>query len=97
MSTQTVIETKTKLKKPTLYKVVLHNDDYTPQDFVISILRDLFRKSEAEAFSLMLNVHNSGRGIAGIFTREIAEQKVSEVGTIAKHYGHPLKTTSEPE
>ena len=97
MSTQTVIETKTKLKKPTLYKVVLHNDDYTPQDFVISILRDLFRKSEAEAFSLMLNVHNSGRGIAGIFTREIAEQKVSEVSLIAKNYGHPLKTTSEPE
>lgn len=96
MSTQTVEDTKVKLKLPTLYRVVLHNDDFTPQDFVIDILTHLFRKSEAEAYQLMMQVHVSGKGIVGTFPREIAEQKVNDVTKLARHHGHPLKATSEP-
>lgn len=95
MSTQTSIDTKVKLKEPSLYKVVLLNDDYTPQQFVMEVLMTIFHKSEAESYDLMMQVHNHGRGVAGIYTKEVADQKVLETTTVARHNNHPLLSTSE--
>lgn len=91
---ETVIDTKIKI--PSLYKVILLNDDFTPMNFVIEILIDIFNKSNTEAQILTLEVHQKGKGIAGVFTREIAEQKVEDTSTVAGHYGHPLKAIIEP-
>jgi ATP-dependent Clp protease adaptor protein ClpS len=96
MSTETEVDVKTKLKQPNLYKVVLLNDNFTPMDFVITILIDIFGKSIDEARNLTMIVHEKGKGIAGIYTKEIAEQKVAETQACAGHYGHPLKSKSEP-
>jgi ATP-dependent Clp protease adaptor protein ClpS len=90
-------KTKTRLEKPRLYKVILNNDDFTPQDFVVQVLTNLFGKTEPEAYDLMMQVHKKGKGIAGIYSKEIAEHKVFEVGRLAKHYQHPLLATYEPE
>lgn len=95
MSTATETETKVRLKLPSLYKVVLLNDNYTPMDFVIQVLVELFNKTPTEAHELCIQVHEKGRGVAGIFTREIAEQKVKDTLTVAQHYGHPLKAITE--
>ena len=95
MSTALSTDTLTKLKVPSLYKVILLNDDYTPMDFVMQILEEIFSKSPVEAEKLCMDIHNQGRGICGIYSKEVAEQKVFEVTTIAKSYKHPLKTISE--
>ncbi len=84
-----------KTKKPSQYRVVLLNDDYTPMDFVIGILMGIFKKDQAEATRIMLNVHKSGIGICGVYTFEIAETKVAQVLDAAKREGHPLKCTLE--
>ena len=73
------------------------NDDYTPMEFVVQILRQIFDMQEQLAISVMLNVHQSGRGVCGVFTREIAEMKVRDVLEVAKRQGHPLQCTMEPE
>lgn len=96
MSTETSIETTVKLKEPKLYKVVLLNDNYTPINFVMEVLIEIFGKSTLEAEQLTMQIHNEGRGLCGTFTKDIADQKVYEVSTVAKHYGHPLKAVSEP-
>lgn len=90
-------KTRTRLEKPRLYKVILNNDDFTPQDFVCLVLTQLFGKSDAEAYDVMMHVHKHGKGVAGIYSREIAEQKVVDVTRIARHHQHPLLTTAEPE
>lgn len=90
-------ETKVKEKKPKLYKVILLNDDYTPMEYVVVLLRKVFNKSETEAVNIMLMVHKQGSGICGIFTKEIAEMKVFKVMNMAKNDQHPLKCTMEPE
>lgn len=95
MSTELEAQTLTKLKTPKLYKVILLNDDFTPMDFVIQVLTDIFNKTSVEAHELTLAIHNQGRGICGVFTREIAEQKVYECNTVAKSYKHPLKAITE--
>jgi ATP-dependent Clp protease adaptor protein ClpS len=95
MSTALETQTTTKLKVPSLYKVVLLNDDFTPMEFVIRVLTDIFGKSAAEAFELTQAVHNQGRGVAGTYTKEVAEQKVYETNTAARQYKHPLKTIAE--
>jgi len=95
MSTALDTETVTKLKVPSLYKVVILNDDYTPMEFVLQVLEEIFGKSASEAHLLCMEVHEKGRGIAGIYSKEVAEQKVFETNTISKSYRHPLKTLSE--
>lgn len=82
---------------PRRYKVVFHNDDYTTMQFVIDVLISFFHKSQAEATHIMLTVHKTGKGIAGVYTREIAETKVSEVMDHARKAGMPLLLTAEPE
>jgi ATP-dependent Clp protease adaptor protein ClpS len=91
--TEEVIETK----EPQLYKVLLHNDDYTTMEFVVSILVNIFQNSNHDATMIMLNVHNDGAGIAGVFTREICETKIAIVHELAKKNEFPLRCTMEKE
>lgn len=88
-------EDKTEIKEPRLYKVLLHNDDYTSMEFVISILETIFHKSPPDATKIMLNVHNRGVGIAGIYTKEICETKISVVHQLAKKNEFPLRCSME--
>ncbi len=92
-----ILASRTKTKVPSLYKVLLHNDDYTSQEFVILMLQSVFHKSEAEAIQIMLHVHERGMGIAGIYPYEIAETKANKVMTLAKQYEYPLQCTVEQE
>lgn len=85
-----------KLKEPPRYAVVLHNDDYTTMEFVVEVLTRYFAKSQEEAVQIMLRVHQEGRGVAGVYSHEIAETKVIQVSDYAKSQGHPLKLTAEP-
>ena len=84
-----------RIKEPSLYKVVLLNDDYTPMQFVVDVLETLFTKSPAEAYRVMMQVHLNGRGIAGVYPWEVAETKVDALVTIAREQGHPLHATIE--
>ena len=86
-----------RVRPPSLYKVLLHNDDYTTMEFVVEVLRHVFKKSFEEATMIMLNVHRSGLGVCGVFTYEIAETKVDMVHTLARERGFPLKCTMEKE
>lgn len=90
-------ETKTRLEKPRLYKVILHNDDFTTMEFVVFILRYVFMRDEPEAFTIMLNVHNQGLGIAGIYPYEIANMKSEKAINLAKAREYPLLCTVEEE
>ncbi len=90
-------KTRTKLQAPKLYKVILLNDDYTPMDFVIYVLKRFFRKTDTEAIEIMLEVHNKGAAVCGIFTYEIAEMKVSLITDCACEHGHPLQSVMEKE
>jgi ATP-dependent Clp protease adaptor protein ClpS len=91
--TQTV--SRTRVERPKPYRVLLHNDDYTPMDFVVAILRDIFQKEEPEAVRIMLQVHKRGVGVAGVYPYQIAETKVSKVHDTARAEGHPLKCSME--
>lgn len=91
------VETRIKLKKPAHYKVLILNDDFTPMEFVIEILVHLFGKSVAEAHQLTLAVHRDGKGLAGVYSKEVALQKVSDVAKRSKHNGHPLRAVAEIE
>ncbi len=84
-----------KTKKPSMYRVLLMNDDYTPMEFVVSILMGIFQKSPEEATRIMLNVHQAGVGTCGVYTFEIAETKVAQVMDAAKRNQHPLQCTLE--
>ena len=91
------VEQEQKTQLPKMYKVLLLNDDFTPMDFVILVLRKFFGKNEIEATAIMLAVHNKGSGIAGVFALEIAEMKVMQVNQLARQSKFPLKSTMEPE
>ena len=84
-------------KRPELYKVLLHNDDYTSMDFVVDILESVFAKSPAEAYRVMMHVHRSGFGIAGVYPHEVAETKVADVHGRAEEAGYPLRASLEEE
>ncbi len=84
-------------EEPPMYRVLLLNDDYTPMDFVVLILREIFHKGQSEAEKIMLNVHRQGSGLCGIYTFEVAETKVARVRAKAKEAGFPLRCTMEPE
>lgn len=90
-----ITEDITRTKEPRLYKVLLHNDDYTSMEFVIAILETVFHKSANDATRIMLNVHNEGLGIAGVYTREICETKISVVHQLAKKNEFPLRCSME--
>ncbi|MGI9384707.1 MAG: ATP-dependent Clp protease adapter ClpS [Methyloligellaceae bacterium] len=92
-----VTRTRTKTKRPSLYKVLLLNDDYTPMDFVIYVLERFFNKPREEATRIMLHVHQKGVGMCGIYTYEIAETKVAQVMNFARQHQHPLQCTMEKE
>ena len=83
------------ISEPPLYKVLLHNDDYTTMEFVVMVLETVFHKSSLEATKIMLNVHNNGVGIAGVYVRDVAETKTKLVIELARKYEHPLKCTIE--
>ncbi len=86
---------KTKSQDPTLYRVVLLNDDYTTMEFVIHVLETVFQKSPAEAYQIMMHVHVNGRGIAGVYPWEVAETKVETVTSMARHAEFPLRAQIE--
>ena len=88
---------KAKTKLPKKYKVLLHNDDYTTMEFVVIVLQKFFNKNSEEATAIMLQVHNDGAGVCGVYTYEIAETKSSQVLKFARDNGHPLKCTIEAE
>ena len=85
------------IKEPSLYNVVLLNDDYTPMQFVVDVLETLFQKTPSEAYRVMMQVHLNGRGIAGVYPYEVAETKVEKVTVLARKYEFPLRCTLEPE
>jgi ATP-dependent Clp protease adaptor protein ClpS len=89
------IKDETKKQDPTLFKVILLNDDYTTMDFVLHVLETLFLKSPAEAYQIMMHVHRNGRGIAGIYPWEVAETKAATVRTLAADAGFPLRAAIE--
>jgi ATP-dependent Clp protease adaptor protein ClpS len=90
-----VQESRPKLAKPPLFQVVLVNDDYTPMDFVIDILRNFFAMGQERAVQVMLHVHTRGKGVCGVFTREVAESKVTQVNEYSRTHQHPLMCTME--
>ena len=97
--TAVVTRTKTakKLKRPQLYKVLLHNDDFTTMEFVVWVLQSIFNMTEDQAVQTMLNVHMKGVGVAGVYTYEIAEMKVSRTTELAREHEYPLLCTMEEE
>ena len=86
-----------KTKEPSLYAVVLLNDDYTPMPFVVDVLEEIFQKSPAEAYRIMMAVHTQGQGLCGVYPFEVAETKVATVVDLARGQGFPLRATMEPE
>ncbi|MBX3277690.1 MAG: ATP-dependent Clp protease adapter ClpS [Acidobacteria bacterium] len=90
-------ESEQQVKKPPLYKVLLHNDDYTTMEFVVFVLETIFNLNTNEAIRIMLQVHNQGLGIAGVYTYEIAETKVTKVEQLAEEHEYPLLCTMEEE
>jgi ATP-dependent Clp protease adaptor protein ClpS len=87
--------TERKLKKPKMYKVLLHNDDYTTMEFVVYVLQSIFHRSEADAVQIMLHVHRNGIGVAGVYTYEVAETRVLQVDALAKQHEFPLRSSCE--
>ncbi len=96
-ATGIAVKSKPKTKKPSLYKVLLLNDDYTPMEFVVQILETYFSKNHEEATRIMLHVHKRGVGLAGVYTYEVAETKVALVMAAARRQQHPLQCTMEKE
>jgi len=97
VGTGIVTKTRPKTKKPSLYKVLILNDDYTPMEFVVHVLERFFAKPREEAVQIMLHVHRHGVGICGVYTFEVAETKVAQVIELARRHQHPLQCTMEKE
>jgi ATP-dependent Clp protease adaptor protein ClpS len=95
--TGVVVKAKPKTKKPSMYKVLMLNDDYTPMEFVVHILERFFNKNRQEATRIMMHVHRRGVGICGVYTYEVAETKVTQVMDFARQHQHPLQCTLEKD
>lgn len=89
------VATKPKIKKPSLFKVIMLNDDFTPMEFVVSLLQSIFDKTAQEATEIMLQIHRSGVGVCGIYTFEVAEMKAAQVVEMARRSQHPLRCEIE--
>lgn len=94
---EVVTKTRTKTQRPSLYKVLLLNDDYTPMEFVVDVLERFFQKSREDATRIMLHVHHNGVGVCGVYTFEVAETKVAQVIEFARQNQHPLQCRMEKE
>jgi ATP-dependent Clp protease adaptor protein ClpS len=95
--TGVVTRTRPKTKKPSLYRVLILNDDYTPMEFVVHVLEKYFNKGREDATRIMLHVHQKGSGVCGVYTYEVAETKVTQVIDFARQHGHPLQCIMEKE
>lgn len=95
--TGVALKTRARTKKPSMYKVLMLNDDYTPMEFVVHVLERFFGKDHSEATRIMLHVHTRGVGVCGVFTFEIAETKVNQVMDLARRSQHPLQCTIEKD
>jgi ATP-dependent Clp protease adaptor protein ClpS len=95
--TGVVTETKPKTKKPSMYKVLILNDDYTPMEFVVHVLERFFHKAREEATRIMMHVHRHGVGVCGVFPFDVAETKVTQVIDFARRHEHPLQATLEKD
>ena len=91
------VKERSKTKRPPLYKVILHNDDYTTKEFVVMVLRAVFHKSEVDATQIMMHVHENGIGVAGVYPYEVAETKIAKTLSLARRYEYPLQLSMEPE
>ena len=94
---ETITEIDEEVTEPPMYKVLLHNDDFTTKAFVVEILMGIFNKSQEEATHLMWHIHKNGIGVCGIYPLEVAETKIAQVTALAREYGYPLKSTMEAE
>ena len=94
---EVLTESETRLEKPKLYKVILHNDDFTTMEFVVFILRHVFMRSDAEAVTIMLKVHNEGIGVAGVYPFEVANMKAEKAMNLSRAHEYPLLCTVEEE
>ncbi len=101
MSQQTVVtprtKPKTKTERPKLWKVILLNDDYTPREFVVEVLKDVFRMNESQAYRVMMTAHQKGSCVIAVFTKDVADTKAKEATELGKSRGYPLYFTTEPE
>ena len=93
----TATKKKEQLQKPPLFKVLFHNDNYTTMEFVVWVLRSVFHKSESDSVAVMLQVHRNGFGVAGVYTRDVAETKMNKTHQLARESEFPLKLSMEPE
>ena len=93
--TGVIVKPKTRTKKPSMYKVLMLNDDYTPMEFVVMVLERFFNKGHDEATRIMLHVHQKGIGVCGVYTYEVAETKVTQTMDLARQHQHPLQCTLE--
>ncbi len=96
-NTGVVVKAKPKTKRPSMYKVLMLNDDYTPMEFVVHVLERFFYKGREEATQIMFNVHRKGVGLCGVYTYEVAETKVTQVMDFARQHQHPLQCTLEKD
>ncbi len=92
-----ITQSREKTREPSMYKVLIHNDDYTTMEFVVEILKFVFHKSEERAATIMLNVHKKGVGVCGVYTYDIASTKVNSVHLLARERGYPLRCSMEEE
>ena len=94
---ETITGIEVEITEPPMFKVLLYNDDYTTREFVVQILHTVFHRDEQDAIRIMLHVHHNGVGVAGVFTREVAETKIQRVERMAREQEFPLRLTMEPE
>ena len=92
-----ITQTKTRTQRPSMYKVLMLNDDYTPMEFVVDVLQRIFHRDREEATQIMLHVHQTGVGVCGVYTYEVAETKVAQVIDTARRHQHPLQCTMEKD